>query len=80
MDTNCPRLESTPGEGDASYRSTDWSAKRHTFRRTLSVSVMNCLPCAVALLPAVKLYATIQWNETAVCVEIDSPNDVMRNE
>ena len=27
VDTNCPRLESTPGEGDASYRSTDWSAR-----------------------------------------------------
>ena len=23
VDTNCPRLESTPGEGDASYRSID---------------------------------------------------------
>ena len=23
VDTNCPRLESTPGEGDASYRSMD---------------------------------------------------------
>ena len=49
VDTNCPRLESTPGEGDASYRSTDWSAERHTSGRTLSASGMNCLPCAVAL-------------------------------
>ena len=76
VDTNCPRLESTPGEGDASYRSTDWSAGRHTSGRTLSVSGMNCLPCAVALLPADKLYATIQRNDTAVCVEIDSPADM----
>ena len=30
VDTNCPRLKSTPGEDDASYRSTDWSAIRHT--------------------------------------------------
>ena len=71
VDTNCPRLESTPGEDDASYRSTDWSAERHTSGRTLSVSGMNWWPCAVALLPADKLYATIQRNDTAVCVEID---------
>ena len=76
VDTNCPRLESTPGEGDASYRSTDWSAERHTSGRTLSVSGMNCLPCVVALLPTDKLYATIQRNDTAVCVEIDSPADM----
>ena len=44
--------------------------------RTLSVSGMNCLPCAVALLPTDKLYATIQRNDTAVCVEIDSPADM----
>ena len=73
---NCPQLESTPGEGETSYRSTDWSAERHTSGRTLSVSGMNCLPCAVALLPADKLYATIQRNDTAVCVEIDSPADM----
>ena len=76
VDTNCPRLESTPGEDDASYRSTDWSAERHTSGRTLSVSGMNWWPCAVALLPADKLYATIQRNDTAVCVEIDSPADM----
>ena len=76
MDTNCPRLESTPGEDDASYRSTDWSAERHTSGRTLSVSGMNWLPCAVALLPTDKLYATIQRNDTTVCVEIDSPADM----
>ena len=65
LDTNCPRLKMTPGEGDAGYRSTqiggelhdnlvisDWSAERHTFRRTLSVSVMYSLPCALASLPA----------------------------
>ena len=40
------------------------------------MSGMNCLPCAVALLPADKLYATIQRNDTAVCVEIDSPADM----
>ena len=76
VDMNCPLLETTPGEGDASYRSTDWSAERNTFRRTLSVSVMNGLPCAVALLPADKLYTTIQRNDTAVCVEIDSLADM----
>ena len=76
VDTNCPRLESTPGEGDASYRSTDWSAERHMSGRTLSVSGMNCLPCAMALLPTDKLYATIQRNDTPVCVEIDSPADI----
>ena len=76
VDTNCPQLESTPGEGDASYRSTDWSAGRHTSDQTLSVSGMNCLLCAMALLPADKLYATIQRNDTAVCVEIDSPADM----
>ena len=27
VDANCPRLESTPGEGDASDISTDWSAE-----------------------------------------------------
>ena len=42
VDTNCPRLETTPGEEDASYISTDWSAERHTFRRTLSVPLMYC--------------------------------------
>ena len=81
VDTNCPRLEMTPGEGDASYRSTqiggelhdtlvisDWSAERHTFRRTLSVSVMYSLPCAVASLPADKLYSPIQRDDTAVYV------------
>ena len=71
VDANCPRFESTPGEGDASYRSTDWTAERHTSGRTLSVSGRNCLLCAVALLPA-----TIQRNDTAVCVEIDSPADM----
>ena len=71
VDTNCPRLEMTPGEEDASYRSTDWSAGRHTFRRTLSVSVMYCLPCAVASLPADKLYTPLQREDTVVCVEID---------
>ena len=76
VDTNCLRLESTPGEGDASYKSTDWSAERHTSGRTLSVSGRNCLPCAVALLPADKRYATIQRNDTAVCVDIDSPADM----
>ena len=76
VDTNCPRLESTPGEDDASYISIDWSAGRHMSGRTLSVSGMNCLLCAVALLPADKLYATIQRNYTAVCVEIDSPADM----
>ena len=76
VDTNCPRLESTPGEGDDSYRSTDWSAERHMSGRTFSVSGMNCLPCVVALLPTDKLYATIQRNHTAVCVEIDSPADI----
>ena len=76
MDTNCPRLESTPGEDDASYRSTDWSAERHTSGRTLSVSGMNWLLCAVALLPADKLYATIHRMDTAVCVEIDSTADM----
>ena len=77
VDTNCPGLESTPGEDDASYRNTDWSAERHTSGRTLSVSGMNWLPCAaVALLPTDKLYATIQRNDTAVCVEIDSPADM----
>ena len=40
------------------------------------MSGKNCLPCAVALLPAAKLYATIQRNDTAVCVEIDSPADM----
>ena len=75
-DENCPRLESTPGEGDASYRSTDCSAERRTSGRTLSVSGMNCLPCAMSLLPTDKLYATIQRNDTAVCVEIDSPADM----
>ena len=30
----------------------------------------------MALLPADKLYATIQRNDTAVCVEIDSPADM----
>ena len=29
VDTNCPRLELIPGEGDVSYGSTDWSAGRH---------------------------------------------------
>ena len=62
VDTNCPRLESTPGEGDASYRRTDWSAERHTSGRTLSASGMNCLPCAVALLPADK-NCMQQYNE-----------------
>ena len=76
VDANCPRLESTPGEGDASYRSTDWSAERHTSCWTLSVSGRNCWPCAVALLPADKLYATVQRNDTAACVEIDSPADM----
>ena len=66
----------TPGEGDASYRSTNRSAERHTFRRTLSVSVMYCLPCAVASLPADKLYTPIQWDDTAICVEIDIPADM----
>ena len=37
---------------------------------------MNWLPYTVALLPADKLYATIQRNDTAVCVEIDSPADM----
>ena len=74
--TNFPRLESTPGEGDASYRSTDWSAEGHTSGRTFSVSVMNWLPCVVALLPTDKLYATIQRNDTPVCIEIDSPADI----
>ena len=54
----------------------DWSAERHTLRRTLSVSVMNGLQCAVALLPADKLYTIIQRNDTAVCVEFDSPADM----
>ena len=76
MDTNCPRLELTPGEGDASYSSTDWSVERHMSGRTLSVSGRNCLPCAVALLPADKRYATIQRNDTAVWVDIDSPADM----
>ena len=76
VDTNCPQLESTPGEGDASYRRTDWSAEIHTSGRTLYVSGRNCLPCAVALLPADKLYATMQRNDTAVCVEIDSLADM----
>ena len=40
------------------------------------MSGMNWLPCVVALLPADKLYATIQRNDTAVCVEIDSPADM----
>ena len=40
------------------------------------MSGMNCLPCAVALLPTDKLYATIQRNDTAVYVEIDSPADM----
>ena len=75
-DTNCPRLESTPGEGDASYRSTDWSVEGHTSGRTFSVSDMICLSCAVALLPTDKLYATIQPNDTPVCIEIDSPADI----
>ena len=76
VDTNCPRLELTPGEDDASSRSTDWSAERHTSGRTISVSGMNWLPCAVALLPLDKLYATIHRKDTAVCVEIDSPADM----
>ena len=76
VDTNCPRLEMTPGEGDASYRSTDWSAERHTFRRTLSVSVMYCLPCAVASLPADKLCTPLQRDDTVVCVEIDIPAEM----
>ena len=75
-DTNCPQLESTPGEGDASYRSTDWSAEGHMSGRTFSVSGMNCLPCAVAFWPTDKLYATIQRNDTPVCIEIDSPADI----
>ena len=69
VDTNCRWLESTPCKGDASYRSTDWSAER-------SVSGMNCLLYAVALLPTDKLYATMQRNDTAVCVEIDSLADM----
>ena len=72
VDTNCPRLESTPGEGGASYRRTDWSAERHTSGRTFSVSGMNCLPCAVALLPTDKLHATIQRNDTAVRVRVSA--------
>ena len=40
------------------------------------MSGMNCLPCAVALLPEDKLYTTIQRNDTAVCVEIDSPAEM----
>ena len=76
VDTNCPRLASIPGEGDAGYRCTDWSAEGHTSGRTFSVSGMNCLPCAVALLPTDKLYATIQRNDTPICIEIDSPADI----
>ena len=76
VDTNCPRLESTPGEGDASYRSTDWSAEANKSGRSLSVSGMNWLPSAVALLPIDKLYATIQRNDTPVCIEIGSPGDI----
>ena len=75
-DANCPRLESTPGEGDASDRSTDWFAEGHTSGRTFSVSGMNCLPCAVALLPTDKLYATMQRKDTPVCIEIDSLADI----
>ena len=75
-DTNCPRLESTPGEGDASDRSTDWSAKGHMSGRTFSVSGMNCLSCAVVLLPTDKLYATIQRIDTPVYIEIDSLADI----
>ena len=76
VDTNCARLEMTPGEEDARYRSTDWTAERHTFRRTLSVSVTYCLPCAVASLPADKLYTPLQREDTVVCVEIDIPAEM----
>ena len=69
-------MESTPSGGDASYRSTNWSAEGHTSGQTFSVSGMNWLPCALALLPTDKLHATIQRNDTPVCIEIDSPADI----
>ena len=61
VDTNCPRLESTPGEGDASYRSIDWSAERHTSGRTLSVSGMNC--CRVRWPYCRQINCMQQYNE-----------------
>ena len=47
VDTNCPRLKMTPGEGDVTYRSTDWSAERHT----LSAGLSLCLSCIVCRVP-----------------------------
>ena len=40
------------------------------------MSGMNCLPCAVALLPTHKLYAIMHRNDTPVCIEIDSMADI----
>ena len=40
------------------------------------MSVMYCLPCAVASLPADKLYTPLQREDTVVCVEIDIPAEM----
>ena len=62
MDTNCPRLTMTPGEGDASYRGTQIGGELHD---TLAISDGHTRRKDDDILRC-----------SAVCVEIDIPADM----
>ena len=62
MDTNCPRLTMTPGEGDASYRGTQIGGQLHD---TFAISDGHTRRKDDDIL-----------RRSAVCVEIDIPADV----